>query len=418
MIFIISKDGERLSPSKRFRAVKRWLKEGKAKVIRREPFVVQLLFDHSKQNEPRLRNIVAIDTGFKTSGFALVNERGECLYASEVINRTDVTKKMKDRAMYRRNRRNRKTRYRPARFNNRKNSKREDRYPPTITSIFGSIVSEIDMLEKYIHIDDIVIEKGHFDNHKIANPEVWGTGYQKGINYGYANSREHALHRDGYTCQVCKKNKCRLEVHHILERCKGGSDEVDNLITLCETCHRKVHNKEIDLKKKGKKKTKQKPATIMNIVSNMLFKKYPNAIKTYGYITKANRQSLGLPKMHCTDAMVMASGGKEVKPPEFIYKKRLVASGTRQMIRFRNKGYDKIERKVCGHYMHEKAEYFGKVGFIGSRNKKGYCILKDINGNKIDFSYLGHGLKTPKFKDLKIIQKRKTTLTIKEKIVI
>ena len=114
----------------------------------------------------------------------------------------------------------------------------------------------------------------------------------------------------------------------------------------------------------------------------------------------------------------MASGGKEVKPPEFIYKKRRVASGTRQMVRFRNKGYDKIERKVCGHYMHEKAEYFGKVGFIGSRNKKGYCYLYDIYGKKIDFSYLGHGYKNPRFDRLKILQKRKTTLTIKEKFVI
>lgn len=50
MIIIFSKEGKPLTPSKRYRAVKKWLKEGKAKVVKSKPFSVQLLFEHSKQN--------------------------------------------------------------------------------------------------------------------------------------------------------------------------------------------------------------------------------------------------------------------------------------------------------------------------------------------------------------------------------
>ncbi|HAZ37702.1 MAG TPA: HNH endonuclease, partial [Clostridiaceae bacterium] len=54
-----------------------------------------------------------------------------------------------------------------------------------------------------------------------------------------------------YTCQYCKgKSKdSKLEVHHIIFRSQSGSDESKNLITLCKTCHGKLHNGKINLKK-------------------------------------------------------------------------------------------------------------------------------------------------------------------------
>lgn len=51
--------------------------------------------------------------------------------------------------------------------------------------------------------------------------------------------------RDNFTCQDCKKtylpNSPYLQVHHIIELSKGGSNEPINLITLCSFCHTKKH---------------------------------------------------------------------------------------------------------------------------------------------------------------------------------
>lgn len=51
--------------------------------------------------------------------------------------------------------------------------------------------------------------------------------------------------RDNYTCQSCKKTfpACStfLQVHHILELSKGGSNEPSNLVTLCKLCHTQKH---------------------------------------------------------------------------------------------------------------------------------------------------------------------------------
>jgi 5-methylcytosine-specific restriction endonuclease McrA len=74
--------------------------------------------------------------------------------------------------------------------------------------------------------------------------------YQQGINYGYTNTKAYVLTRDGHICQHCKgKSKdSKLEVHHIVFRENGGSDEEVNLIALCKTCHNKLHKGEIVLK--------------------------------------------------------------------------------------------------------------------------------------------------------------------------
>lgn len=63
--------------------------------------------------------------------------------------------------------------------------------------------------------------------------------------YDWSTIRYLILERDNYICQHCdtKKSKRELEVHHIIPRCKGGSDKLDNLITLCTTCHKKETKK-------------------------------------------------------------------------------------------------------------------------------------------------------------------------------
>lgn len=50
------------------------------------------------------------------------------------------------------------------------------------------------------------------------------------------------LQRDNYTCQRCKKQPKISDVHHIipLGESDGGTNDLDNLISLCPKCHKEV----------------------------------------------------------------------------------------------------------------------------------------------------------------------------------
>lgn len=56
-------------------------------------------------------------------------------------------------------------------------------------------------------------------------------------------NRKDILERDNHTCQLCFGMVSQdlpgngLEVHHIIPRSKGGSNNIQNLITLCVSCH-------------------------------------------------------------------------------------------------------------------------------------------------------------------------------------
>lgn len=53
------------------------------------------------------------------------------------------------------------------------------------------------------------------------------------------NIKTKVLERDEYLCQICSKDT-GLHVHHKVKRKNGGNHELDNLITLCVSCHRAI----------------------------------------------------------------------------------------------------------------------------------------------------------------------------------
>ena len=225
------------------------------------------------------------------------------------------------------------------------------------------------------------------------------------------------LNRDNYTCQYCKgKHKdSKLEVHHIIFRSQGGSDEESNLITLCNTCHTNLHNGKINLKLKGKKKGTLKYATQMNSIRCQLLKRYPNAIETFGMVTKANRLAIGIPKDHHLDACVIASGTKPITiKTNLLYLKKSVSKGDYQQSKGIRSEQPITTGKICGFRKFDKVKYFGKEYFIKGRMSTGYAILMDIEGNKIDFSHMLKGYKTPKLSNCKRIASRKTTLCMQK----
>lgn len=409
MVYVISRDNKPLMPCSNPIA-RLLLKQGKAKVKRCEPFTIKLTYETTNYTQDLT---LGIDTGSGTIGTAVSRENGDIIYMSEVIVRNDITDKMTQRAKYRRNRRNRKTRYRKARWLNRTNSIRADRFSPTMTSKLNSHVREIEYIKSILPITALVLETGQFDTHlmknpSLANPKIRHWGYQRGINYGFENTKAMVLNRDNYTCQCCKgKHKdSKLEVHHIVFRSQGGSDGESNLITLCHTCHKDLHGGKINPKLSGKIKGTLKYATQMNSIRKQLFRTYPDAIETFGYVTKANRLALGIDKKHYYDACTIAAQGKLFRITTSLYKKKCVPDGDFQKTKGVRSEQAIVTSKIGGFRKFDKVRYFGKEYFIKGRMSTGYAILMDVDGKKIDFSTMPKGYKTPKMANLKRLEAR------------
>lgn len=415
MVYVLNKNGQPLMPTNRHGKVKHLLKDGKAKVVKRCPFTIKLLYESTNHTQDLT---LGVDTGSGTIGTAVSDNNGNIIYMSKVVVRNDITDKMTQRAKYRRNRRNRKTRYRKARWLNRKNSIKKGRFSPTMVSKLHSHIKETEFVKSILPITTLVLETAQFDTHlmknpSLANPKVKHWGYQKGINYGFENIKAMVLNRDNYKCQYCKgKHKdSKLEVHHIIYRSQGGSDEESNLITLCHTCHKDLHDGKITLKLSGKQKGTLKYATQMNSIRCQLLKTYPNAIETYGYITKANRLSMGITKDHHLDACVIASGlNSIIIKTNLLYLKKSVSKGDYRQTQGIRSEQPITTGKIYGFKKFDKVRYFGKEYFIKGRMSTGYAILMDIDGNKIDFSAMPKGYKTPKLSNCSRIASRKTTL--------
>lgn len=308
-VFVINRHGEVLMPCKP-RKAKILLREGKAKVVSRSPFTIQLKYGSAGYKQDLT---LGVDTGHREVGLSVVSETKE-VFSAVASMRNDISKKMTDRKMYRRNRRNR-LRYRKPRFLNRKASTREGRLAPSVQWKVDAHVKLIQQLKALLPITKVVLETGTFDTHKLKNPDVKNEQYQKGVQYGFENVKAYVLSRDGYKCQ-CGQKGCtsKLEVHHIKYRSHGGSDAPDNLITLCSKHHKSLHDGKWSLDVKRHKSLKS--ATTMNVIRSQLLKLFPDAVETFGYVTKANRYQYGIEKTHSSDAFVIAGGSHQEREKE------------------------------------------------------------------------------------------------------
>ena len=184
LVYILKQNGQPFMPTSRFGKVRRLLKEGKAKVVRREPLTIKLLY------EPLTDDVqdcyCGVDTGSKHVGVAVVGN-DKVLYQSQIELRTNIRKKMGTRRMYRRLRRFRKTRYRKPRFLNRRNSTKLNRLPPSIRHKIQAHIDEIGFCKKILPISDLILEVSQFDTALMKNPalvdeKVRSWGYQQGHN--------------------------------------------------------------------------------------------------------------------------------------------------------------------------------------------------------------------------------------------
>lgn len=406
MVYVLNIEEKPLMPCKEAKA-RKLLKQNKAKIYRREPFTIQLLFICENQTQDVT---LGVDAGSKHIGLSATTEEKE-LYAADVELRNDIVDLLSVRRQNRRTRRNR-LRYRKPRFNNRVHSKNSGWLAPSIEQKIQTHFRIVEDVHKILPITKIVVETASFDIQKIKNPEIHNEEYQQGEQLGFWNIREYALFRDNHTCQCCKgksKNKI-LNIHHIESR-KTGGNAPNNLITLCETCHKGYHNGTVKLPKTIKRGISFKDASFMGIMRwsfyNRLKEIYPNVFMTYGYITKNVRIKNNLPKDHYIDARCI-SGNPNAEPLGYYFYQKKVRCHNRQIhkaniLKGGKKKLNQASYLVKGFRLFDKVEFGGQIGFIFGRRSSGYFDIRKLNKEVIH--------RNASWKNLKLLETRKSLLT-------
>ena len=407
MVYVLNKDGHPLMPTSRHGKVRHLLNEGKAKVVKRCPFTIQLLYGNTNYTQPIS---LGVDAGSKVIGLSATTNTKE-LFASNITIRNDIVNLLSTRRQNRRTRRSHKTRYRQPRFNNRVSSKKQGWLAPSIQNKVETHLTCIKRVYDILPITNIVVEVASFDIQKIKNPSISGVEYQQGEQLNFWNVREYVLHRDNHTCQCCKgKSKDNiLNVHHIESR-KTGGNAPNNLITLCETCHTKYHKGLIKLPKTIKRGMSFRDAAFMGIMRWAFYNKlktiYPNVSLTYGYITKNTRINNHLPKDHYIDARCI-SGHPLATPLGIVYYQKKVRCHNRQIHKntFLKGGIRKRNQApyiVKGFRLFDKVLYQRQECFIFGRRSTGRMDIRLLDGTRINPS--------SGFKKLKLLEPRSNYL--------
>jgi 5-methylcytosine-specific restriction endonuclease McrA len=298
------------------------LATGKAAVLRRYPFTIILNRGVALPGIRPLR--LKVDPGSRVSGLAVVDdESGAVVFAAEVEHRGQrIRGALNERRALRRGRRNRKTRYRQPRFDNRR--RRDGWLPPSIESRVANVETWVGRLCRLAPIGAISMELARFDTQALQNPEVFGVAYQQGELAGY-EVREYLLEKWQRRCAYCGAQNVPLEVEHIQPKRRGGTNRVSNLCIACEMCNRDKGCRPIEefLARKpevladilAQAKVPLTDAAAVNATRWELFRRLKETglpLETgTGGRTKFNRTRLGLPKAHWIDAACVGASTPE-----------------------------------------------------------------------------------------------------------
>lgn len=363
MVFVLDCNRQPLDPCHPVRA-RKLLKAGKAAVFRRYPFTI-ILKERQIADSTTHAHRVKLDCGSKTTGIAVLNEvMGRVVWAAELSHRGQrIRDALLSRRQIRRARRNRKTRYRKARYLNRR--RREGWLPPSLESRVSNVETWVRRLMRFCPITAVSLELVRFDTHLMQNPEISGVAYQQGELAGY-EVREYLLEKWDRQCAYCGKKNVPLEVEHIIPKSRGGSDRVSNLTIACHDCNQEKNNKTVEeygaFKHKDfsriAKQAKQplKDAAAVNTTRWALYdrlKALGLPIETgTGGRTKYNRTRLGLPKTHWLDAACVGASTPEKLTINGIVLLVIKATGhgVRQMVRPDKHGFPKGHRQRVKRY--------------------------------------------------------------------
>ncbi|EFH85150.1 RNA-guided endonuclease IscB [Ktedonobacter racemifer] len=336
-VFVIDSDYKPLNPVHPGHA-RRLLRQGKAAVFRRYPFTIVL---KRVVEQPEVQPLhLKLDPGSKTTGIALVNgTNGKIVFAAELSHRGHAIKDSLDsRRASRQGRRQRKTRYRKPRFDNRRRKK--GWLPPSLESRLANILTWVARLCRYAPIATLSQELVKFDMQLMENPDIAGVEYQQGTLQGY-EVREYLLEKWERTCAYCGKQDVPLQVEHIHPRARSGTNRMSNLTLACEACNTAKGTQEIEvfLQKKpdvlkrllAQVKKPLKDASAVNSTRCALLER----LKALGLpvecgsggLTKFNRTTRGLPKTHWLDAACVGKSTPDVLLQKGVIPLRIKATG-------------------------------------------------------------------------------------------
>lgn len=393
--YVLNKRGEPLMPCSPGKA-RILLKQQKACVVKRTPFTIKLLHGSAGYKQPIT---LGVDAGSKHVGLSASTEKRE-LYSEEFTPRNDVVELLSTRRQNRRSRRNRKTRYRAPRFNNRVHSKHKGWLAPSVEVKIQEHITVIKRICRILPVTLVRVETAEFDTQRLkamlaGKPLPVGTDYQLGEMYDEYNVRQYVLKRDNYTCQCCgahttAKKAVKLHVHHLESR-KVGGNAPSNLITLCTTCHNNLHKGKITLDGKKRGKT-LRDAAFMGIMRNTLLTRLRNELNipvqnTYGYITKLLREQNDIKKSHVNDARCI-SKHPLAKPCSVCYRTKAIRHHNRQIhkakiLKYGIRKANQAPYIVKGFRLWDKVLYNGQECFISGRRTSGYFALRKLDGTTI-----------------------------------
>jgi 5-methylcytosine-specific restriction endonuclease McrA len=386
-VFVLSHAGKPLMPTTPRRA-RIFLKTRRARVVMRSPFTIQLRFETTTHTQPVT---VGVDTGSQTVGIAATANR-EVVFQAEMRLRTDISGKLMQRRQYRRTRRSRKTRYRAARWANRR------RYAgwlaPSLRARADATIKTVRFIARVVPISQINVEIGSFDTQKMQNPEVSGVSYQQGQLQGYL-LREYLLAKWQRQCAYCQTSGVPLQVEHLIPTSRGGSDRASNLVIACDACNKRKGTwtaeefgyPGIQAQARRPLKDAAHVSSIKTAVVKLLAQQFGSerVALRYGYETKYQRmQVLHLPKSHAYDAVAIACAmGEVVRPLTMVYQLRCVPRGHYQLYNGKRSEHKVwAPRKVKSWKLYELVEAKGQIGYIGGRRLTGAFVVKDVRSGK------------------------------------
>lgn len=317
MIFVLNKNKQPLSPC-HSAVARKLLKDGKAVIHKKYPFTIRL--KELKTSESKAEFRLKIDYGSRHTGLAILSG-SKVVWLAQIQHKTNIKSNLDSRRAMRRTRRNRKTRYRQARFNNRK--RKDGWIPPSLQSRVDNIRNWIIRLQKLCPLTNISYENTKFDTQLMENPDISGIEYQQGELLGY-EVREYLLEKRGRRCAYCGAENVPLEIEHIIPKIRGGSNRVSNLTLACRDCNQAKgnmtaeefgHPEVYDLVKTPLKDVAIVNATRWKVYDALNNIKLPIECGT-GARTKMNRIRLNLPKDHHFDAVCVGAS----TPEKLIFK--------------------------------------------------------------------------------------------------
>lgn len=374
MVFVLDKHKKPLMPCTEKRA-KLLLSHSRAVVHRVAPFTIRLKDRVAEKCELQPLRL-KLDPGSKVTGLAVLREepgKVEAIFLGEIRHKPGIKAGLDTRRALRRNRRNRKLRYRKARFLNRR--RKEGWLPPSLEARVKQTMSAVNKLTSLLPITAISTEHVKFDTQLMQNPDIAGAEYQHGQLIGY-EIREYLLEKWGRRCAYCEATGLPLEVEHVVpknpKRGPKGTDRISNLALGCYPCNEVKGNKQpeewlVELQKSkkaidkrrvenlpkviAKLKVPLRDAAMMNATRWRLFErlKETNLSVEYGTgaRTKMQRIAHGLSKTHYYDACCVGAStpAKLEIAIKYVSVWTATGRGSRQLCNPNAYGFPKGHRK-------------------------------------------------------------------------